>query len=162
MKTIEDRLNEQLAAKDQEIERLRGKIEKLEQDLRGAESGWTIHEKLPAEQTLPVPRLEMVALPNGYDGNEWYETIFKYRLVFKALWGDVLAIPLGETSRKGGSGRRPIYEEGSPYAGRVDMPFRDGAHICHDMGVLKLPGFAICEDVVTDLSNLAGKPHERP
>jgi hypothetical protein len=41
------------------------------------------------------------------------------------------------------------------------MPYRDGAHICHDMATFKLPGFLVCGDVVNDISDLAGQPNKR-
>lgn len=159
-KTIEERLNEQLNEKDREIDKLEAQIEQLKRDVRSADSGWTIHEKLDSEQTLPVPRLEILILPNGYKDNPWYERICKYRLIYKHFADDVLAIPIGETKVSGGDGRRPVYV-GGPHDGKPEMPHRDGAHICHDMAALKLPGFLICEDVVADISHLAGKPEER-
>lgn len=160
MKTIEERLNEQLHQKDREIRKLEARIEELERDVRSADAGWTIHAKLDTEQTLPVPRLEIIVEANGYTDNPWYERIYTYRLIYKALWGDVIAIPIGRTTSQGGDGRRPVFTDG-PYAGKVQMPFRDGAQICHDMQALKLPGFLVCEDVVTDISHLADKPQER-
>lgn len=155
-KTIEQRLAEQLNEKDREIRELTIKIEDLEQSLRGADSQWTLHVRLPKEQTLPLPRLELVWEPDGYVGQEWYERVAKYRLVYRAFWGDVLAIPLGETRVKGGYGTEPPIR-----AGKIEMPFRDGAHICHDMAALRLPGFLVCGDVVENITHLAGKPCDR-
>ena len=160
MKTIEDRLNEQLAAKENEIGDLREQIERLKRELTNSANGWTVPIKLDDAQTLPVPRLEISAEPGGPVSEPWRRCVFKYRLVYRAFWDEVLAIPLGRTMRDGGRGTRPVFD-GGPNAGKVEMPHRDGAHICHDMDVFKLPGFLVCEDVTTDISHLAGKPHER-
>lgn len=155
-KTIEQLLADQINEKDCEIRKLHQRIEEMEKDLRGADSGWTLHQTLERQQTLPVPRLELVWEPDGYEGAEWYERVAKYRLVYRAFWDDVLAIPLGETHVKGGSGKQPPIHDG-----KIEMLFRDGAHICHDMAILRLPGFLICGDLVQDISYLAGKPSDR-
>ena len=161
-KTIEERLAEQLDAKDEEIAKLEDRLHELQNQLKTSENGWLAHEKLSQEQTLPVPRLEIEVIAVGRsDEMRWYSREYKYRLVHKAFWGDIIGIPLGHTSSQGGNGQeRPVYTIG-PHAGKPHMPYRDGAHICHDMEALKLPGFLICEEVVCDISHLAGKPDKR-
>jgi hypothetical protein len=63
-----------------------------------------------------------------------------------------LAIPLGRTTRSGGSGA-------IQYDGTVSVPFRDGRHIERDADKLKLPAFAIAGDVVTEINNPASSHH---
>ncbi len=155
--TADERLTEMLDQKDAEIDGLREKVDRLTRDVEQAEAGWTMHVQLPKEQALPVPRLELVWEPRGRGDMPWYTRIAKYRLVYRAFWDDVLAVPMGQTKVSGGRGTEPPIGSN----GEIDMPFREGAHICHDMEVLKLPGFRICGDVVQDISHLSGKPDER-
>lgn len=162
-KTPEQHLAEQLDAKDETIAELEEQIEELTNDLKVAENGWLAHEVLSREQMLPVPRLEIEVIGAGRsDDMKWYTREYRYRMVYRATWGDVLGILLGHTTSQGGGPgqERPIYKEG-PHAGKPYMPHRDGAHICNDMAQLKLPGFLICEEVVADISHLAGKPEAR-
>lgn len=146
--TIADRLNSMLADKDKQIGKLRDTMEELRQSLRGAETKWTLHTKLDGEQTLPVPRLELFYEADGYEGREWCEFIVYYRLVYRHLLGHTMAVPLGETSIKGGNGEAPIRD------GKIDLPFRDGCHIRNEMKCLNLPGYAICGDVTEQLAQL--------
>ena len=157
MTTVEDRLNEQLNQKEQEIAKLNQQIEDLQCKLRGIKSGWMAHETLDKEQTLPVPRLEIVWFPMGGDDREWSSRHALYRLVYESFWGDVIGVPLGSTSVNGGCrGERPVYRE-TENTFRIEMPFRDGAHICHDMEKLKLRGFLICEELVQEITGLDAK-----
>lgn len=55
--------------------------------------------------------------------------------------------PLGETAVNGGKDEIPVFYDNDGF-----LPFRDGVHIKNDMKQLKLPAFAICEDVVKELS----------
>ncbi len=64
-------------------------------------------------------------------------------------------VPLGHT-KVGGDGRPQIRGDGS-----IRLPFRDGAHIYHDMKQLGLPGFAILEDKVEPLAHDSGAEVER-
>ncbi len=81
---------------------------------------------------LPVPRLELrwIGEPEDTEG-EW-----EYNLVANHFAGGLVFYPLGNTEVMGGT---------SAYLpnGRIQLPFRDGAHIKHDMKELKLPGFVI-------------------
>lgn len=146
--TIADRLNSMLIEKDREIGKLRDSIEELSQKLRGAESGWTLHTKLADDQNLPVPRLELLYEADGYEGREWCEFIVHYRLVYKHMLGHIMAVPLGQTGVKNGSGEIPIRN------GKIDLPFRDGCNIRNEMQHLNLPGFAICGDTTEQLDQL--------
>ena len=82
-----------------------------------------------ANQGLPVPRLEIRYRP--YND---HEMVADYGLVYEHLLGETYFVTLGST--KIGGGR--VMEEG-----HLDLPFRDGAHIVHDMWHLKLRGFVV-------------------
>jgi len=71
------------------------------------------------------------------------------------LAGTVVFVPLGHT-KVGGDGRPPIRGDGS-----IRPPFRDGAHIHHDLKQLGLPAFAILEDRVEPLAPDSGAEVER-
>lgn len=135
------RLEEALNQKDEEIEALHEENRALEQKVSGAEGGWALPVKLPSEQTLPVPRLEMVY--EQIDPGSWWEVRTLYRLVYRHLLGHCVAVPLGETTIRGGSGEGPPIRNG-----KIDLPFRDGAHIRCEARTLRLPAFAVCGDVV--------------
>jgi hypothetical protein len=62
----------------------------------------------------------------------WRQHTASYRLVIRHLVGNLLAIPLGLTTTRGGDGSPPTEK---------DLPYRDGAHIHHDMEHLRLPAF---------------------
>jgi hypothetical protein len=100
------------------------------------------HHSEAASDPLPVPRLEI-----RYEqvGGSWRNRVAKYALVYRHLCGEFVTVPLGETKIAASRNEPPIED------GKVHLPFRDGAHIYHEMMTLGLPGFAICGDVVTDL-----------
>lgn len=84
---------------------------------------------------LPVPRLEI----RWVEYDDWNRTAF-YRLVTRHFLGHLEGYALGATKC---NGRRH-----DP----LDLPFRDGAHICHDAQQLNLPAF-----VVNDSCGVSGK-----
>lgn len=151
--TAIERLEEQLDAKDAEIRRLEDEIRETQDQLKSTESGWSLPEDLPKEQTLPVPRLEMLFFPHP-DG--WDECEMVYRLVYRHLLGHCVAVPFGSTTRKGGRAREP-WDIRNP--GKLDLPYRDGVHIRHDAFTLKLPAFAVFGEHVDTLEPLERKPH---
>lgn len=91
---------------------------------------------------LPVPRLEMRCVPY-YEGT-WSTQLWTYCLVYRHFLGHLVWIPLGETRRTGG-----MLREAPPALD--DLPFRDGAHIRHDAGLLSLPAFVVIEDRVKEI-----------
>lgn len=147
-----ERLEELLNDKDTEIERLRGELEDAQQNVRGAHAGWSLPVRLPAEQVLPVPRLEIVV---EADEGRWYQRTSHYRLVYRHLLGHHLGVPLGVTITSGGGDEPPVRN------GRVDLPIRDGAHILNEAKCLRLPAYAVCGDVVEQIANADGEPVNR-
>lgn len=131
IKRLEDLLNE----KDRKIDELHEKLDKLE-DLKSREWGWCIHSEGKNENGLPVPRLEIRAKTmSGNWGNfEWI-----YCLVYKHLLGHIVKVPLGKTTTQSGRELPPIFD------GRIEGPFRDGAHLMHDSETLKPPAFYVVE-----------------
>lgn len=138
--TAIERLEEQLNEKDARIEELEEQVRALEGRVDQADAGWSLPEKLPAEQTLPVPRLEMVWQKDG--GDSWYRRVAVYRLVYRHFLGHCMTLPLGRTTVEGGQA------DGEPidHDGKISLPFRDGTHIHHDAAHLKLPAFAVLGD----------------
>jgi len=130
--TAEERLAEQLDAKDEEIAALDRKIDDLETQLRCCATAWSMPEKIDDDASLPLPRLEMVWTQR----DEW-ETVVKYRLVRKHLLGHVETCPLGMTTISGGNG---IHRDD---AGAPSLPYRDGSHATHDSAHLGLPLYLI-------------------
>lgn len=132
--TAVERLEELLNERDERIAELEAEAEakKLVEDW-----AWVRHTQ-PAETDLPVPRLEM-----RWTQRDQWNWVARYGLVYRHFLGHLVHVPFGETTRNGSGARSPITE------GKVDTPFRDGAHIACDAARLKLPAFAICGDVVT-------------
>lgn len=150
-----ERLETLLDEKDEEIEQLTAERDSIQRQLEYLPGGWRQEIELPKEQTLPVPRLELVLTQE-----DKFTRVWSYRIVRRHFTGEVLATPIGSITSRGGGSDSPYYTSGE-FAGKLRLPMREGAHICHDMAHLNLPGFAVCGDHVDDLSVLAGKPRER-
>lgn len=125
-------LGELLKARDAEIDALKARVTELEEEL---ERDWTwtrhVEHKTDPSPGLPVPRLEI----RWTIGDR--EQIATYCLVYKHLCDQIVFVPLGKTRRNG--------PDVPPRAsnGEIEVPFRDGAHIRHDLEAMNLPGFAI-------------------
>ncbi len=147
--TTIDYLTKSLQERDIKIHELEMKVEGLEATLRGSASGWTLAVELPKEQVLPVPRLELVYEKNGRLGadgeRDWREHIVRYRLVYRHLQGNCIAIPLGQTQISGGPGGEPLHD------GKLDLPFRESSHIARDAWTLRLPAFAVLGDHIEEI-----------
>lgn len=155
-------------AVEQALERLESllqekqeKIDSLEQQLqeRDGEDAWewTRHQVRSADPSpgLPVPRLE-IRYRDMEDSGYVVEAL--YCLVYRHLTHDtgglrcdgakdcLVFVPMGHTKITGGAtGVRPEPESGI-WDGKMYGPFRDGAHIRHDMKHLMLPGFIVATD----------------
>lgn len=127
-----ERLEKLLDEKDEEIEDLQKKVSEYE-DQSEWDWAWVKHFNIKTND-LPIPRLEIRCEDKG----DWYNYEWLYGLVYKHLVGRNIFVPLGCT-RCGGHGEPPI-REGNP-----DLPFRDGAHIRHEMNHLNLRAFAFLE-----------------
>jgi hypothetical protein len=145
--TAEERLQELLDCKDVEIDELQEKLCKAEER---AESNhkWTVHVEAETDDRpeLPVPRLEM----RWEDLGEWgdgsgYHTHVRYDLVYRHYLGHIVRVPIGST-------RTSDKIDAVCRSGSIGLPYRDGAHILHDMGHLQLPAFGIVRDRVDRLT----------
>lgn len=137
--TLEERLNQMLDNKDDDIRALQKRVEGLEQMLRGAESGWAMHRDAPAEQVLPVPRLEVEIKRTGHLSMEW-----EYRLVMRHFLGHCVVVPLGHTRSTGGTPDPwPPRERQQDGTVRMQLPFRDGCHFNHDAKAFGWPAYCI-------------------
>jgi hypothetical protein len=149
-KTPFARLRELLDRKDEELEELRERAAELEREAEQDQT-WTRHREhkqdLPPGN-LPVPRLEI-----RWARAAGERLVADYSLVYRHLCDQIIVVPLGRTVCHGRPDDLP--ERG----GHIELPFRDGAHIHHDMLQLGLPGFAIWEDKVRQLKEVP--PHER-
>jgi hypothetical protein len=98
-----------------------------------------------------VPRLEIRCRNLG----DWFNWEWRYGIVYLHLSGTIVFVLLGHI-KVGGDGRPPM--DGN---GRIRLPFRDSAHIDHDMKQLGLPGFAILEGKIEPLAHDSGVVIER-
>jgi hypothetical protein len=141
MTTAIERLESECNRLEAEASALRAKLSEHESTEAWR---WTRHQRHDSDGGLPVPRLELRWEPIDERGYNWRAL---YSLVHRHFLGHYVTVPMGET-RVGGM-REPLRD------GEVDLPFRDGVHIKHDMRELNVPGFAIYGDHVTKLDPLA-------
>lgn len=144
------RLERQLEAKDAKIAALRAELEGWEGDEAWR---WTRHrvvEKDPSP-SLPIPRLEIryEAIDEaGYNTRALYCLVYRHYthktggLACDKSTDCIVFVPIGETRMGGPASLEPREREGR-WAGRSYGPYRDGAHIRHDMKQMGLPGFII-------------------
>jgi hypothetical protein len=127
--TLEERLNDELNEKEAKIAELEEQIEnaKYQEDWK-----WRHIRKLTKAENmgLPTPRLEI-----RYKREDDYNVIADYGLVYEHFDGEVLFNPFGST-RMGGYSNKKNDEP-------LRLPFRDGAHLQHDMWMLKLRGYVV-------------------
>ena len=133
-----ERLEELLDLKDEEIERLQEQLSAAEQRAE-ANHRWTTHIEVPTDNhpDLPLPRLELLWDDLGERGDgEGYATQIRYDLVYRHYRGHIEHVPMG-------SSRTSARIEKVTQYGKIDLPYRDGAHILYDMAHLGIPAFAI-------------------
>lgn len=140
-KTAVQRLEILLNDKDHEIEKKDVRIEEFETTLRGVLTGWAVPVELPSDQSLPVPRLEMV-----FEELDSYNTRMVYRMVYRHLLGHCIGVPLGATTRSGYGKYDPIDNTD------MAMPFRDGAHLRNEARQFGWPAFVVFEGRVKELN----------
>jgi hypothetical protein len=158
MKTEQQRMEELLALKDAEIERLSEELTKAE-DRREKDWEWAEHLDFGDEHhpQLPIPRLEMEWRK---DGDTWQHCTCLYRLIYRHLLGHVVGVPMGETSTQSSAEHSPAEELG--HRKGIRTPFRDGVHIAKDSEHLKLPAFVICEHRIEIITMRDGEIHQEP
>lgn len=138
-RTAIERLEEMLNEKDRELVGLRNQLEARDY---GEQWAWMRQRKSEEVEGLPVPRLEI-----RWVTNDSWSCVAEYNLVYQHFLGDVLVQPFSVTKQTGARDGRPrIAADGT-----IDTPFRDGAHIHHDMKQLGLPGFVVFDGHVTKL-----------
>ena len=147
--TLEERLNEELNEKQNEINKLNSKLEKFENDKRLEKLIWMAHssfENKGLSKTMPYPRLEMRLERISLDN--WYEIEWVYGLVYRHLNSTflkeenetLLFIPFSRTTSNGGNGRFESFFHDN----KLDLPFRDGLHIKSEANLLNLPAYIVC------------------
>lgn len=149
--TLEERLNEIITEKEDQIEVLERKVESLTADLDYANHAWQHHiafENSDFYKQMPVPRLEMRLKRTSKDS--WYSIEWVYGLVYRHA-ADTFSddnnmlrfIPFSKTTANGGRGTVDNWCKG----GKLDLPFRDSLHIHTESKVFNLPAFIVCEEI---------------
>lgn len=145
--TIEERLNETIEEKEDQIAELESKIEELEMKLDYCRWQWQQHEAFDNDnfsQQMPFPRLEMRMIRRSKDS--WYSIEWIYGLVYKHygdLYNNMLRfIPFSLTTNDGGHDSF----ESRLNNGQINLPYRDGTHIRAEAALLNLPAFIICRE----------------
>lgn len=145
MATLEERLNEIIDQKDDQIYELENKIERLENEADLSRVSWQRHiafENTGMSAKLPFPRLEMRLERTSKDN--WYSIQWLYGIVYKhitAVNGPILYfVPLSLTTSSGGSGSFDHWRQNE----KLQLPYRDGVHIKLDSKVFNLPAFIVC------------------
>ena len=145
--TIEERLNETIEEKDSLISELESKIEDLEQRFDYGRWQWQQHEAFDNDEfskQMPFPRLEMRMIRRSKDN--WYSIEWIYGFVYKHysdLYNNMLRfIPLSLTTSEGG---RDTFES-RLQNGKLELPYRDGAHIRSEAALFNLRAFIVCRE----------------
>ena len=137
----ENKLQSMIDRYESIIETMQEKIWDLEHRLERAEgwadqTSWCRHK--PAERLgLPVPRLQIELTIKSESHHIWL-----YSLVYEFTTGEIIAVPMGETSSRGG--HRSFKFDSTEDACR-EIPYRDGVHIRRDAWQLNLPAYAIAQ-----------------
>lgn len=150
--TLEERLNEILEEKENQIEKLQKKIEDLQAQSDYRQLEYQMHQyfkETDLQNKLPVPRLEMrfERLKSVNRRNDdWYHVRWHYGIVYKHYAetenDTMLFIPLSQTTSNGGDGTFESHFRN----GRLDTPYRDGVHIFAESKLFNLPAYIICEE----------------
>jgi len=131
--TLEERLNEQLCALEQENRILE---EKLEDRKYHDDWHWRQIRQLSEAENLdlPIPRMEIRYRIDKYNAYA------DYGLVIKHMLNHIDFIPISSTR---------VSKE---YADKLNLPHRDGAHIIHDKENLALPAYIVYKDKFKEVS----------
>ena len=154
---IIESLEQVLVERDATIRKLREQIESLEGRLERSSHDWQRHRRIEDDKTLPVPRLELVWEDiSEPDETPWTSRTVEYRLVHTHMLGHTVVVPLGFTKIRGGGYKAPWKMDN----GKPDLPFRDGAHACHDAAHLNLPLYVIAPGERMNVDCLDYGPHQ--
>jgi hypothetical protein len=147
--TVEERLNDIISEKENEIDELNDKVSNLESLLDYHKWSWcrhtTLDKSIDLYKNIPFPRLEMKL--SRVSENNWYEIEWIYGLVYGhfsdvAYNNNLLFIPFSQTTSRGGAGTFESHFIDS----KLDLPFRDGVHIKVDALTLNLPAYISCAE----------------
>lgn len=148
---LEERLNEIIEEKDDQINDLENKVELLEARLDYANHVWQHHFSFQEDEfydQMPYPRLEMRLRRLSKDN--WYNIEWVYGLVYKHVTDTfsesktLLFIPFSRTTSSGGTGELSWrIKEGN----KLDLPHRDSLHIYIESLMLKIPAYIVCEEM---------------
>lgn len=133
---VDERLAALLDVTDEKLAEARDRIRQLEDQLDGSQHGWSMPHNIDDDASLPVPRLEISYAKGRYE----HELVAEYRLVYRHLLGELIAVPFGSTRIRG---RASIEAELRGHDDRPHLPFRDGAHACHDAGHFGMPLYVV-------------------
>jgi len=137
--TLLEKLNDEIEEKKNKIEELECIISKKENIEKNKWQHHVILKETNLTKTLPVPRIQMDYVTDGYN-RRWI-----YGFVFKPFWfqweddENILFIPISLTTGAGGTSKNKIDL-------RDMLPFRDGKHIKFDSKNFNLRAFFVCED----------------
>lgn len=120
--TLEERLNDQLCEAEDKISKL---VRELEDKTYTDQWGWRHIFQISEEDNLglPIPRMEIRYRVDGYNAYA------DYGLVIRHFGKHIDFIPFSST------------RVGRDYAEKLELPFRDGAHIVFDKGNLNIPAY---------------------
>jgi len=142
---LEERLNGIIEEKEDKIEKLESEIEELKQNLNFSRLSWMMHQSLHDDKKMPFPRLEMRF--KRLSVKDWYSIEWTYGLVYKHFsetnTDNLLFIPFGNTTSNGGKG---TFKGWLDQNGKLQTPFRDGAHIHAESLLFNIPMFIVCEE----------------
>ena len=132
LETLIDRLAKQekdMAELEEENNELADRLDAIEYQNKWR---WRLVRILSDEENigLPIPRLEI-----RWERLDEFNVRACYSLVYRHLLGRIIAHSLSST-HVGGD-----WSDNEPLSLR--LPFRDGAHIMHDMQTLNLPAFVV-------------------
>lgn len=140
--TAIERLEQLLNEKDEELARF-NEAEEYEKD--EAAWSWTQHRERKGDDGLPLPRLEIRCEPLD---DKRYNWTWYYSLIYRHFLGEIIEVPMGQTRCNGRFPKDPFQ----------DMPFRESAHIYHDMNELGLPAYSVIGE---NRVKLEGTPADR-
>ncbi len=147
--TIEERLNDIISEKENEIDKLNDKVSDLESLLNYHKWSWCRHQiidkSIDLYKDIPFPRLEMML--SRVSENNWYEIEWIYGLVYGhysnvGYNNNLLFIPFSKTTSRSGAGTFESHFND----GKLELPFRDGVHIKAEALTLNLPAYISCAE----------------
>jgi hypothetical protein len=139
MSTLAERLNKVIEEKEEKIQELQDEASNLRHRLEVA--GEFPQAPSPRDtEKMEVPRLEMVYIPSKRQG--WGDYLVIQRLVYQHFLGHLDWCGIDWTRVSPG---RSDQDGPAQYDGKVDLPFRSGAHLHANSVLLKMPAYTVIE-----------------